>query len=123
MINLPVEKKKEVIEHLRALSNKELGPLQESLGICSELESHFDINYSELAFYFKQWPEFSNSDEFPVPSETYTPDVAYCAKNLWLDNSYGDARRRLCAFLADCLQEEVIEELSKKPNQRVIPNV
>lgn len=110
--------KLKVIAHLRALGNKEIEPRFKGVGICSELHDLFatkkSSGYELVETYSKLWEEFSGNNEYPVPCTNKEPNAAFTIVwDLWDNTPYGDSRRRLCSFLADCLEKE-IRELAKE---------
>jgi len=97
-----------MINHLRKLSTGEIQPKDDELGICAEIESFFsDSDSDEIMQLSKKWPEFSGDRHFPVPNKSRSAQKAFMFIDyLWGDDDYGDARRRLCAWLADELEKE-----------------
>lgn len=98
---------KELIEQLRGLADGSITPADRSIGICNTLDLHDHIHWSILDRLFAAWPEFSGCTTAPVPSPDgrLTALGTYCeTPDKWADDEYGNARRRLCAYLADRLE-------------------
>lgn len=103
-----------VIEHLRALGRKEVDPIDNNQGLCSELSERFyfsgdvcltDEQLEDVQDLMNDWPKSSDEIEFPVPHPTMDPVESYCVcDDLWGDDEYGDNRRELCLWLADELE-------------------
>ena len=91
--------------HLRKLGNNKINPTVPGMGICCEIELKYGTKtLKQVKLLFRQWPEFSGRKVFPVPHPTLGPSVAFLTQNpLWGNDEYGDARRRLCKFIADNL--------------------
>lgn len=53
----------------------------------------------------EEWPEFSGSRLYPVPSAIDSPEDAYRTRNVWI-GEYGAAHQRLVAFLLEKLEQE-----------------
>ena len=104
---------KKLIAHLRGLSDGSIRPKYKGCGLCQELYllreegviSSIDRGQVKRLTY--KWPEFSGERRFPVSHPTKTPEEAYTTtRNLWsLWTTYGRARRRMCAWLADELEK------------------
>lgn len=89
-------------------------------GICGWLEDivPFYLDTSDendvVSIYidsiFMKWPEFSGFINFPVPCACESPmDSFYghkLAQSLW-SGEYGRARKRLLAFMIDCVQDDL----------------
>lgn len=101
------------------LKIQEEGPSEPVEGICYNVEMatfHTEgaddvMMFDIMSNLFRQWPEYSGNDLFPVP---YTEDGERCADpdsafyaidNLW-EGEYGDSRKRLLAFLIAELQKD-----------------
>ena len=97
-----------LINHLNALGNGEIEPVENHLGLCDEISLSFGHRKLQVVKgYFKDWEFFSGSVAFPVPHDTMSDTDAYFfSGNLWANNEYGDSRRLLCNFLANELQKE-----------------
>lgn len=95
----------ELLELLELLKNlQDNGPDEPVFGICSQ--SGFSGHHFALVEGFKAWPEFSGSDAYPVPSESWrTPADAYDRAGedqMWNpDHEYGAARLRLVDWLVN----------------------
>jgi len=102
----------EVADHCWDLSDGTVLPKDTNDGLCDELELFCRINCYYMKTVFLESPEnLENNATFPVPSTHLTQKaIFYHYDNEWLDNDYGDARRRLCAWIAEWLEEN-IEEL------------
>ena len=103
-----------VPQHLRDLAtgHEYVGDLYK--GICYELSEEYDIPYELTQYLSMEWPECADdTGEFPVPHPHLSPRDAYsCESSVWANDPYGDARRRLCAFLADRFEELISYESS-----------
>lgn len=79
-------------------------------GICIQVRglvhaSETDKVYRRLRTLMNKWPEASGDPAFPVPSESMLPHLAYHRFKRWNPGSaYGQARRRLLAWLIAELQ-------------------
>jgi hypothetical protein len=99
---------KKLIRHLRELGAGKINPKETEYGICCEIENVFSgigcvINYG---YYYDMWPKFSGNYAYPVPYDGMSPGDAFdYTTNLWDGSQYGEARRELCLFLADKLEE------------------
>lgn len=83
-------------------------------GICGELEEHLplvDAVDDWLLAAFREWPEFSGRESYPVPSPESGPSAAFGAATryeMWShDHPYGAARQRLLAFLIERAAREM----------------
>lgn len=105
-----------MIQHLKALGNKEILPSDVSNGICAELLEkfnykipleviiewwHFRFGYGTYYFDFNYFIPDPTDNNFPVSKFLDT-------KNKWDDSEYANYRRDFCLFLADWLQHEKI---------------
>ena len=88
------------IQILRDLGTGKRRPKCSAEGLCVEMCAFRMV--SDLA---PKWSEYSGNNEYPVPHPTLDPyDAFWSRKQLWRNDAYGDARRRLCLFLADELE-------------------
>ncbi len=111
-----VDNAQEIIDHLRKLGKGEILPDNDHTGICNDLAKVFNRGISwDVTKLASKWPKYSGSENFPIPTPSYFDggeDIAYlCYDNnssmsMWQDDEYGDNRRELCLFLADCLEKE-----------------
>ena len=114
-INILVESGQfdDIYDYLVDLSTGEAQPEILGVGLCSTLESQFDEDISAAVMSFSpEWPKFSGSSDYPVPSPYTSSTAAYAYKygpkdryDKWGDNPYGDLRRELALFLAFKLYE------------------
>jgi len=109
----------EVVEHLRDLASGDVQPCQLSNGLCWDLTQVLQLRWQFVGEVALRWPENAErSYHYPVPSYDSSHDqrTAYNFYRLfetgftkWGDNPYGDARRRLCDWLADWLEDNMEE--------------
>lgn len=94
-------------KHLRKLGTGEVLPVEADCGICYELERMLPT-YKGVRHVIKlmqSWPEYSGDEDYPVPHFMLPASDAYhYVDDLWGDDEYGNARRRLCTWLADQLE-------------------
>ena len=105
------------IQILRDLGTGVRKPAKTRRGACWALMSFFSYkrSYKTIEQLAPTWPEFSGNIEYPVPHPTLDPEKAYVVrKQLWRNDAYGNARRRLCLFLADELER--LEKENAKTN-------
>lgn len=94
--------------HLRALGNGEIQPNHDCYGICNDVGLNFGReSRGKIYGMMPKWPEFTGDRWYPVPHQTMSPEDAFDnLDDLWSDDEYGDARRRLCLWLADQIKEQ-----------------
>lgn len=78
-------------------------PKDKGCGLCSNFGGECSVLFgSEYYAFLKEWPLYSGSNIFPVPSgdkRKNSRDAYMTAKNCWA-GKYGDNRRNLARFLA-----------------------
>lgn len=113
--------KKQMSKHLNKLGTGEVEPKVIGLGICDELTQFTLENAIGYWSVFvvqelsKSWSEFSGEKDFPITDPEYpdNPFKSYIYKaNLWA-GAYGEARKRLCLFLAEELKSVSVKEFKK----------
>jgi hypothetical protein len=112
-VNLKAKKNQRIIvQHLRDLANAERAPEDLECGICDEMRVFYGRDFSNrLITLMREWPEFINEHGqyrfgYIVPAKNSTAHHAYESPlKKWGNREYGQARRRLCAWLADQLEE------------------
>lgn len=78
-------------------------PEYPTFGVCTNLPYR-----SRLDNHFKTWPEFSGNLDYPVPAPSGRyPYIEYFESTYKWVGEYGDARRRLCGFIADRLEDSM----------------
>ena len=101
----------EVIAHLRLLEENEIDPVENTVGICTELKLVFGLEfiwtYGPWYELVKTWEDFDKgigSSAYPVQG---TWPSSYNLHNLWdiEDGAGGTDRRSLCGHMADYLEE------------------
>ena len=115
------ERLESIVEILESWAEGQLIPPSPCEGICYNLRLQFPAYPSDIMGLVpsatQSWPEFSGDVRYPVQHERISPESAYTAKYdvpKWGDDSYGQARRRLCQHVADWLRanpEDVAEFL------------
>lgn len=98
---------KKVIEHLQALGEGSIKPMDVTEGICEELKAQFGyhIAYEVVKPLMKDWSMFSGDEMFPVPDpDGVCPKLRFIKtkKNVWL-GKYGSYRMALCLYLSGVL--------------------
>ncbi len=96
----------ELAEHLRKLGTKEIEPIDERWGICTEIGFKFQLldiflNKQLLSLMYK-WPKASGNFFYPVVDSCFdSPKSALVhTSNCWSLSPYGDDRRELCIWLS-----------------------
>jgi len=86
-------------------------PKADYYGLCEDLQIFYNIYHNHMETIFLEWPENTEQNMFfPVPSTHLSQNKMFsCSDNEWLDNDYGDARRRLCAWVAEWLEDHMEE--------------
>lgn len=107
-------KKQKAILLTALLTIKEKGP-DPRFGICTNMEWHTmnvqGVNDYGLLWimreYYKEWPEYTGDELFPVPHPELECFDAYvhAEEGKW-NGQYGDSRRRLLDFLIAELQKD-----------------
>lgn len=94
-------------EHLIGLSNGYIQPIEKYCGVCMELNWAVGIRARRVIMSLAiDWSEYSGNKHYPVPTlYDFSAEVAYDKRALWDNDEYGDSRRRLCAYLAERLNE------------------
>lgn len=102
-----------IVERLNDLANG-AEPVCIALGICRDIDilmTEDDCGMCARNLVRKiavDWPEFSGDKDCPVPHPERTPLGAFMhVDNLWV-GEYGQARKRLCAFLADEIENRYL---------------
>ena len=105
------ERLERVVGLLESWAEGQLNPRAPGVGICSNLGLELPdsgLTSEELvARAAESWPEFSGDLKFPIRHEYVSPESAYtavCQVPKWGDDSYGQARRRLCQHVADWIR-------------------
>lgn len=102
-------------------------PLSECTGLCYNMDEHIHLYaltngkptgwYNDATEYisnlskqaFAAWPEFSGDMCYPIKGRDVSPGQAYHdaqdLADMYADDWYGDARRRLAGFLAEYFVE------------------
>lgn len=111
----------EIISHLRKLGKGEILPRSNVSGICADLKTVFNADICwEVRKLIPAWPKYSGCYAFPIPapkghegdeSDAYIDYNKDSSSSIWQDDEYGDNRRELCLFLADCLEAEYKDSL------------
>lgn len=97
-------------EILESWAEGQLTPPLPYSGICGNLKLQFRYHSKIVELVSKaaqSWPEFSGNVNYPVPHEHVSPESAFTAEYdvpKWGDDSYGQARRRLCRHVADWIR-------------------
>lgn len=92
-------------KYLKQLGAGEETPDNTYGGICGAIEYSLDRKtFGAVKQLMTKWPEFSGDDLYPVAHPDMPPMAAYYGViDLWEDNEYGQARRRLCTWLSEQL--------------------
>ena len=104
------ERLESIVEILEPWAEGRLLPPVPYSGICHNLLRQFPYCNDIMGLVYKatqSWAEFSGDVRYPVPHEHVSPESAYAAKfdvPKWGDDSYGQARRRLCQHVADWIR-------------------
>ncbi len=97
-----------LIERLRSLASGEAKPLDIELGICHEVRMMSRLMSRPVLFIIVRWPEHSGHSSYPVRHPKMSPQDAFMeGSDLWQDDEYGKARKRLCIFIADELEKDL----------------
>ena len=117
LLNALIGLRKELQRFQRGM---EVQYFKNDLGICDNLTRHLSLTDEDacmdlLDTLFKQWPEFSGSEFYPVPHPTMRPNAAFTEadiqQNMWdSDQPYGAARIRLLDWLITRLEAEIEAE-------------
>lgn len=105
----------------------------DSVGICSLINEYLHVECRRLSDdsleetrwvwrshmheLFREWPEFSGRESYPVPHQTRDAQQAYYyagGPNMFGCTPYGEARVRLLKYLADRFQE-IYHTLKSQP--------
>lgn len=75
---------------------------EQGLGLCSGICIHFDAAQSKtIRGWMQDWPEYSGSPDYPVDGpDGVSPYAAFNRLGRWI-GPYGEARRRLAAYLIE----------------------
>lgn len=119
-----IEIVEETIEWLYDLADSEVEPDDDTCGLCTTFDKHIAREYNllegEIDTAMKDWPERCKDSSiwYPVPHAEFGAQCAYRLAvvpsaspylNMWGGCEYGDARRRLCAWVADWLETHMEE--------------
>jgi hypothetical protein len=94
---------------IKRLTDISTGEVTIHSGLCITINSSIDRELYEYCMVkMTEWSEYSGNSNFPIKSYTQgkTPCEAYCRHVIMNDASgYGMARRRLAAYLVECLKQ------------------
>lgn len=102
----------DIIEHLRELADGTVQPSNTDHGLCIQLR-RMNIGVGCMSIMMK-WPEYSGNRFYPIKGTDYrSPHFLYTnTRNLWdFSTKYGQARSRLCDYMADYFEDHMEELL------------